>query len=80
MHVKLGEENTVERLLNEHIENFAKGRLAPPSRENEQFLEYRDFEILDKLHNTRRSTKKSLREIITSPDHDNVVLVFSSDK
>lgn len=53
MDVRLGDEKTIDNMINEHLLNFTKGILPMPDRQESVELQNRDYEIYEKLGNTR---------------------------
>ncbi|CDW87719.1 UNKNOWN [Stylonychia lemnae] len=79
MEVNLGDASIVDKVLQEHIEDFMKGRLKVPDQTYDQASDSRDYEILDRLSNVRSVNKRSFVNTVTNPDHDILVFVYTSD-
>ena len=58
MSVKWGNSDDVQKMLTDHIEDFKKGRLAMPRDEYYERFKNKDWEITEKLSNTRVSTAR----------------------
>eukprot|EP00347_Sterkiella_histriomuscorum_P004030 403362013 len=79
MRVNLGDSSTIDKILNYHIDEFKAGRLTLTQQDDEQRFKNRDFEFIEKLSNVRTIGQKTFRDTITSPDHDVLVYVYTSD-
>jgi hypothetical protein len=78
--VNLGDHNTIDKNLNDHITAFMKGRSSFPTQNTQSKWANRDVEILEKLNNAMYLTDSTFRENIISEEHDHVVFIYSSDK